>query len=133
MENVYKNKFLKEMSVHSELLLYDWSEKGEPEIVVEDIERINFDFDKNDPKMADWRKDDEWDWCETRMKYTKLKRVIMQWMNVPGINVPELLVEGQDVKIYNDVVYSAPGMRYAKGFNKDMGDKFIATKVRFET
>lgn len=36
----YKQKFLKEVSVASELLVYDWSNGGETEVVVEDIERI---------------------------------------------------------------------------------------------
>lgn len=36
----YKQEYLKDISVSSELLVYDWSEGGETEIVVEDIERI---------------------------------------------------------------------------------------------
>ncbi|XP_069187958.1 NADH dehydrogenase [ubiquinone] 1 alpha subcomplex subunit 10, mitochondrial isoform X2 [Procambarus clarkii] len=128
MENVYKMKYLREMSVHSELLLYDWSAKGEPEVVVEDIERINFDFDKNDPKMADWRCGDEWDWCQKRMMYTKRKRWIMHWMNVPPLDVPEVMVAAEDVKTFKDVWHSAPGMKYAEGYNADMGDQFILTK-----
>lgn len=36
----YKQQYLKEISVSSELLVYDWSNGGETEIVVEDIERI---------------------------------------------------------------------------------------------
>lgn len=40
MEDVYKNNFLKDISSHAELLVYDWSNGGEIELVVEDIERI---------------------------------------------------------------------------------------------
>lgn len=40
MEEVYKNNFLKDISTHSELLVYDWSNGGDIELVVEDIERI---------------------------------------------------------------------------------------------
>lgn len=40
MENVYKRNFLKDISTHSELLVYDWSNGGDTELVVEDIERI---------------------------------------------------------------------------------------------
>lgn len=36
----YKQQYLKEISVSSDLLVYDWSNGGETEIVVEDIERI---------------------------------------------------------------------------------------------
>lgn len=40
LDTVYKQKFLKEVSIASELLVYDWSSGGETEVVVEDIERI---------------------------------------------------------------------------------------------
>lgn len=36
----YKQQYLKEISTSSELLVYDWSNGGETEIIVEDIERI---------------------------------------------------------------------------------------------
>lgn len=36
----YKQQYLKEISASSELLVYDWSNGGETEIIVEDIERI---------------------------------------------------------------------------------------------
>jgi hypothetical protein len=39
------------------------------EVVVEDIERIDFDnFDKYDPKMKDWRLPSEWDWNTARIQ-----------------------------------------------------------------
>lgn len=42
-------------STHAELLVYDWSNEGDVEVVVEDIERIDFNrFDEQDPKMKDW-------------------------------------------------------------------------------
>lgn len=40
MDDVYKNNFLKDISTHAELLVYDWSNGGETELVTEDIERI---------------------------------------------------------------------------------------------
>jgi len=69
MEYNYKQEHLKKISEHAELLIYDWSSPGEAEIVVEDIERIDFDrFDKYDTKMEDWRLKEDWDWCEKRWK-----------------------------------------------------------------
>ena len=36
--------------------MYDWSDGGDTEVVVEDIERLNLDFfDKYDPICKDWR------------------------------------------------------------------------------
>lgn len=40
IDTTYKQQYLKEISVSSELLVYDWSNGGETEVVVEDIERI---------------------------------------------------------------------------------------------
>ena len=55
-------------SKHAQILIYDWSDKGDPEVVVEDIERVNFDFDKHNPLMCDWKLPDEWSWCEKRIQ-----------------------------------------------------------------
>jgi NADH dehydrogenase (ubiquinone) 1 alpha subcomplex subunit 10 len=67
MEDHYKQNYLKTISEHAELLIYDWTIPGESEVVVEDIERVDFDrFDKHDPKMNDWRLKEDWDWCEKR-------------------------------------------------------------------
>ena len=41
---------------HSRVLVYDWSEPGDIEIVVEDIEALNFDFlEETDEQQKDWR------------------------------------------------------------------------------
>jgi len=62
MEESYKLKFLRDIETHAELLVYDWSRNGNPEVVVEDIERINFDSfeeDIHNEKMKDWRVRDD--------------------------------------------------------------------------
>jgi NADH dehydrogenase (ubiquinone) 1 alpha subcomplex subunit 10 len=70
MEKAYKQKYLKEISKHAELLIYDWSDGGEVEIVVEDVERIDFDrFDSQDLKMKDWVQHYEEDWGALRNLY----------------------------------------------------------------
>ncbi|CAL4123523.1 unnamed protein product, partial [Meganyctiphanes norvegica] len=130
METVYKQQYLKEIGNHAELLIYNWSESGDAEVVVEDIERIDFErFDKNDSKLSDWRQPDEWEWCTKRMEYTKFADQILHWMNVPDFSVPELVMAADDHKKFNDVWWSAPGMKYAKGFNEEHGDAFVLTKV----
>jgi len=130
METVYKQHFLKEIGNHAEMLIYNWGESGDAEVVVEDIERIDFNrFDKNDAKLSDWWMPDEWGWCQQRMQYTKNAYQIIQWMNIPDFSVPELVVSADDYKAWNDAWYSAPGMKYAKGFNEDQGDAFILTKT----
>lgn len=131
IDSVYKQKFLKEVSIASELLVYDWSAGGETEVVVEDIERIDFDrFEKHDPKLKQWRLPKEWDWCEIRMTYANEKPELMNSFNVPRLDVPELLRSGSDSKIWHDVWFNAPGMKYADGYNEDMGDTGLITKTK---
>lgn len=67
LDKNYKQQFLQSISEHSEVLVYDWNTPGDAEVIVEDIEAIDFDrFDTLDPKMADWRIKEEWDWREKR-------------------------------------------------------------------
>jgi NADH dehydrogenase (ubiquinone) 1 alpha subcomplex subunit 10 len=131
IENGYKQKFLKEISAHSELLIYDWTEAGEPEVVVEDIERIDFDrFGHYDDKLEDWRIMTEWEWCEKRMEYTVDRHDIISYFNVPRWDVPELIMNADDAFILEEVYDEAPGNKYAPGYNADMGDSGILTKTK---
>lgn len=133
MDHVYKQQHLKQISTHAELLIYDWSEEGEPEVVVEDIERLPFIMDKHNPKFDDWklRLDDAW--CEKRYQYTKGKAHIMKWLEVPDYSVPELVISAEDYQTYDRVWRYAPGNNYQYGFNAEMGDQFILTKIKPDT
>lgn len=74
LDNNYKHQFLQTISEHAEVLIYDWNTPGESEIIVEDIERIDFDkFEDLDPKMGDWRLKEDWDWSENRWRYSIAK------------------------------------------------------------
>lgn len=39
------------------MLIYDWSDGGDVEVVIEDIEAVNFDDEsiRLNPKLSDWR------------------------------------------------------------------------------
>lgn len=131
IEAGYKQRFLKDISTHAELLVYDWNEGGETEVVVEDIERIDFDrFGHYDAKMKDWRIMTEWEWCEKRIAYTSDKSDIMNYTNIPRFDVPELVRVADEGKIMRDVYDEAPGMKYVYGYNEDMGDSGILTKTK---
>lgn len=134
MEVIYKQRYLKEITQHAELLVYDWTNGGETEVVVEDIERIDFDrFDHYDPKMQDWRYPYEWDWCEMRMRFTYDKSDLMNYFNVPRFDVPELTISPEDWEVWNRLWYEAPGMKYVYGYNEDVGDKGLLTKTKIKT
>jgi len=73
MEEKYKFKFLRDIEEHAEVLIYDWSVPGDTEVIVEDIERIDFDkyegeYEKHNPKMKDWRWEHESDASEARWR-----------------------------------------------------------------
>jgi len=131
LEDLYKKKYLQEAGVHAELLIYDWSKYGEPEVVVEDIERIDFDkYDKYDKKMEDWRLADRFEWADRRYNFTSWKETLMCLMHYPLLDIPEITIPAEDVMQYEEVMYSLPGNRYARGYNADLGDTGIVFKTK---
>lgn len=131
LEEAYKQRYLREISTHAQLLVYDWSEGGDVEVVVEDIERVDMDqSDKHDPKFRDWKElAAEADWVEARTRYTQDKDSSMCFFNVPRFDCPELVIDAADAKKGKDLWDSAPGNKFQEGFNKDMGDSGILTKL----
>lgn len=133
IEDYYKTHYLPEITLHAELLMYDWSEGGDVEVVVEDIERIDFDkYTKHDTKLIDWCKAKEKVWAHYRKLYADRKNHLMSLFNVPIYSAPELLVTGEDMEVWHKVWYSAPGMEYEKGYNVKHGDKGIWFKTKFD-
>lgn len=162
------------------MLVYDWTKTGDSEIVVEDVERLDFDqYGVYDTKMKDWRRFDKWDWNNSRQKYmlqqlnfsiildltlcrffsfTLNQDFLLEYLNVPANQCPGILIPGEDYKVFENVldnvsialivmflpnglrlvhyVYmyfwyllQAPGTKYAKGYNTDMGDKGLLFKL----
>lgn len=156
MEMSYKQQYLKEISVHAELLIYDWSSYGESEVVVEDIERMDFDQferDRETKKMKDWRFYNDGEACEARIKYCRDKSDLLNFFNIPRYDVPELVRDGESSQKYREVwfnvsliksihnsvfnslyllyyYFKAPGMKYHPGYNVDMGDTGLLTKTK---
>lgn len=49
--------------------MYDWTVEGDTEIVVEDVEAIDFNkYDEQDSHFQDWNITDEEDWGVLRSK-----------------------------------------------------------------
>ncbi|KAB0800128.1 hypothetical protein PPYR_08008 [Photinus pyralis] len=126
MEDLYKLEYLKKLSTHSELLIYDWSEQGDIEVVVEDIERIDFSrIDEQDAKVKDWVYHLEEEYGCLRNKYADKKNQLMMYLNIPRFDAPELLADGQDFLTYSELVLNSPGNAYETGFNPAMGDNVL--------
>ncbi|XP_017779923.1 PREDICTED: NADH dehydrogenase [ubiquinone] 1 alpha subcomplex subunit 10, mitochondrial [Nicrophorus vespilloides] len=133
METNYKQKYLKEISKHAELLVYDWSEGGDPEVVVEDIERIDFAATDNPlMKMKDWDFRLEEEWACARNRYADDKNNIMMMVNIPRFDVPEFVISHDDYKAYVDALKQAPGEKYQLGYNTDLGDTGLLFKSKLQ-
>ncbi|CAH1391616.1 unnamed protein product [Nezara viridula] len=118
LEDIYKTEYLAKVSSYAELLMYDWSEEGDVEVVVEDIERIDFEgYTVYDEKFTDWFIGKEQNWAEARNRYADKKGQLMHGLNVPFLDAPELIAPGEDMATYYNVVNNSPQFRYSEGFD----------------
>lgn len=131
MDFFYKQCFLKKLRDHTPMLVYDWTEGGDTEILLDDVEAVDYPGFQEIPynkTMEDWRFHLESDMTEQRIKFCNDKSSLLNYVNIPRFDVPELLVDYATAKYLKDVWCSAPGMEYAKGYNKKYGDKWILFK-----
>ncbi|XP_053617985.1 NADH dehydrogenase [ubiquinone] 1 alpha subcomplex subunit 10, mitochondrial [Plodia interpunctella] len=131
VERQYKNKYLRDISTHAELLVYDWTGGGEVEVVVEDIERLDFDkyTEREEPKMKDWRLPREIDWADHRMIYTNQKYFLMNLFCIPRTHAPELLTSAEDAYERTKVIYAHPDFQYEVGYNQKDGNTLLKSKM----
>ncbi|XP_014671235.1 PREDICTED: NADH dehydrogenase [ubiquinone] 1 alpha subcomplex subunit 10, mitochondrial-like [Priapulus caudatus] len=128
LENVYKQQFLPLMNKSSDLLIYDWAEFGDAEMVVEDIERVDLDSrQKLKEKFTDWDVKNDWEWANIRKKYAH-KEVILKLFKLPLLHAPEMMLDAEDAKALVTAYSRFPGNRFQKGYNPDMGDKGLLFK-----
>ncbi len=65
------------------MLVYDWSEPGDTEIVVEDIEKLNFDYFGNyEEPQKDWRLYNEMYATIARLKYSRSRDLMKMEKNL---------------------------------------------------
>lgn len=101
---MYKQQYLKEMAKHANILIYDWSDGGDAEVVIEDIERLDFvNEDKDDPKFKSWEFWDEGDWSDTRRVYADQKEHLLTHFGIGYSAAPELHVNGNDYRVFLQV------------------------------
>lgn len=129
LEDVYtevKKNYLKKAREHSQVLVYDWSEPGETEVVVEDIERMNFDhYGLYDPQQSDWRFRDEDLPTALRVRYSGANQRAELFTNILLNTIwdaEEMWLTAEELINLQEVASFFPGNQYAYGFNPDMGD-----------
>ncbi|XP_075036539.1 NADH dehydrogenase [ubiquinone] 1 alpha subcomplex subunit 10, mitochondrial [Mixophyes fleayi] len=119
IEDIYKTSFLPKISETSEVLQYTGSEVQNVEQVIEDIEYVKI-------TKAPWTEQTDVTFHHLRMLVQDKYRVANLYL-LPSF-IPEITVGGLE---YDKLYYqfrSLPGRKYAKGYNEDIGDKYIWLK-----
>ncbi|XP_063789334.1 NADH dehydrogenase [ubiquinone] 1 alpha subcomplex subunit 10, mitochondrial [Pseudophryne corroboree] len=119
IEDVYKTSFLPKISETSEVLQYTASEVQNVEQIAEDVEYVKV----TKPPWTD----------QTDVSYHHLRMLVQNKSRVTNLYIlpsfiPEITVGGLE---YDKLYYeyrSLPGRKFAKGYNEDIGDKYIWLK-----
>lgn len=132
IDTIYKQEYLPQIEKHAYVLMYDWVCGGDISDIVEDIERINFEYDKQQPqKLEDWIFGTLNELVSRRKLYTREGRFhIMKDTYVPDFEATEMFLFGEDM-IKEAELKKKYEPKYAIGYNRDKGDK-IWWKLRVE-
>ncbi|XP_061648025.1 NADH dehydrogenase [ubiquinone] 1 alpha subcomplex subunit 10, mitochondrial isoform X1 [Phyllopteryx taeniolatus] len=119
IEDSYKKSFLPQISEKSELLAYDATQAQDVEKVVEDIEYLKFE-------KGPWLEQDDVTYHHMRMLVEDKQRVA-SLTHIPRF-LPEITIGAHDFDEKYYAFKSLPGKKYARGYNTDVGDKYIWLK-----
>jgi len=124
-----KKEYLAKARESSQVLIYDWTEPGEVESVVEDIEELNFDqWGQYELQQKDWRFVLEEAAAQFRGKYSGALSLSQMRRNAihPHFQDGEMLFCSKtDNDNLRDVTTLMKGGRYAPGYNVDCGDNWL--------
>ncbi|XP_005749276.1 NADH dehydrogenase [ubiquinone] 1 alpha subcomplex subunit 10, mitochondrial [Pundamilia nyererei] len=119
IEEGYKKTFLPKISETSELLAYDATQAQDVERVAEDIEYLKFE-------KGPWVEQDDVSYHHMRMLVEDKQRVATL-THIPRF-LPEITIGAHDYDQKYYAYKSIPGKKYARGYNPDVGDKYIWLK-----
>ncbi|XP_032423980.1 NADH dehydrogenase [ubiquinone] 1 alpha subcomplex subunit 10, mitochondrial [Xiphophorus hellerii] len=119
IEDSYKKTFLPSIRETSELLVYDTTQTQDVERVVEDIEYLKFD-------KGPWLEQDDISYHHMR-KLVQDKQRIGSLTHIP-VFLPEITIGAHDYDQKYYAYRALPGKNYARGYNADVGDKYIWLK-----
>lgn len=123
-EDLFKKQYLPTAGISSYVLTYDWSEGGDTEVVVEDIERMEMDHhDKYDKQQLDWRLLVEDNFAQKRQNYSgEQKNRILYGFNSPWHGADDLMLTTEEGIEADKIRARVPGSMFKKGFNQVLGD-----------
>ncbi|KAL0274478.1 UNVERIFIED_CONTAM: hypothetical protein PYX00_006888 [Menopon gallinae] len=116
LEDVWKNNYLKKAVESSEVLVYDWSDGGDTELIIEDLEKLDLNPLNKPPhgKLFDWK---IWrrELRHKRLSYTNDKFKLINYTKLPPVDVDEFKLPVDDMKLRDKLYNSAPGYEYLYG------------------
>ncbi|XP_034239266.1 NADH dehydrogenase [ubiquinone] 1 alpha subcomplex subunit 10, mitochondrial [Thrips palmi] len=124
IDRVYKEKFLKEMSLKSEVLVYDWSNFGDVEVVVEDIERLDMSESPYEKRFEDWKVQKDREFAYMRWEYTNNKEALKDQAE-PGYLFPEMMFTSDEASQVLALMKGLPGGKYTEGYDPRAGDSVL--------
>jgi len=117
-----KKKYLSLAAESSMVLSYDWSEGGDVEVVIEDIERLNMDYhDKYDKQQKDWRLLTEERFATKRWQFTHKEQLLNQFRD-PFWLADKLIYTSGEAEELGHIQLELPGNHYHAGYNTVLGD-----------
>jgi len=122
----FKQNFLRDIQRWSRTLVYDWSDGGDAEVVVEDIEHTELDMiELYDDQQKEWRFHDEQGAAYQRNRFTNLRKIDdkLNTLQVCEMKYNEILVPTTETFCaMQDVMRLLPSNAYRYGFNAHLGD-----------
>lgn len=126
-----KQYITKEAAISSQVLVYDWSDGGDTEVVVEDIERLNMDyFDKYDKQQKDWRMHNEENYAKKRLELTR-RDMFLSYFNVDYWHADKVNRSQTERADFLKYSHRVPGSRYIQGFNEELGNPSALLRPSF--
>ena len=97
IDDLYKEEVLPFLAEHAEILMYDWTEPGDIDLIVEDLEKLDFDqYEARGTKMEDWRFYWDTDFDLKRRMYTSHRYEVIQYLDPETWDVPSLQMTDEE-------------------------------------
>jgi NADH dehydrogenase (ubiquinone) 1 alpha subcomplex subunit 10 len=127
--NEYKKNWLRDMQEYSRVLVYDWSEGGDTEVVIEDIEATELDMiEMYSNQQKDWRFGDEVVAAQKRYQCTNPMWVEkkLRTFKIDEIDFSYILRAPPAQSLHmEDILRHISVERFAPGANKHLGDNTL--------
>lgn len=132
IDHFYKETYLREIAKSSHVLMYNWEDEADMDVVFEDIEKLDFNYNKREPTRFDtWNLNIRNRWFDVRQLYADEKDSLLQECFAVNFDTGEnLIMHPKDALKREEVYDQVPGIGRAYGFNKHLGETGLLWKWR---